>query len=305
MQIVMSLMQVGSTEYHSSPSTGVTLSSLTTKNRTGYCECLNMSRSNSSLLFVITKLRTHHCLLSILFSNKGPSTSVRVEATPDAYGLHVGVGFRMDGNQVNFRLYKCANGATLRITSLDEYGNVGASGCQALDTRSISIDSGESKGIMDASGWILSTATEVVASAALQTAPTNLGDWTVCDNSNQCTNQCCSSKYSEGVLKCTPVGGFKTWEGCVGSTTVATKQGDWTVCNNSNQCTNQCCSSKYSEGVLKCTPVGGFKTWEGCVGSATRNLRGNNADDREADELAWGYSDAAVMVEDAFGEELN
>ncbi len=147
------------------------------------------------------------------------------------------------------------------------------------------------------------------------TKPSTLGDWTVCSNSNQCTNQCCSGKYSGGVLKCTPVGGFKTLEGCVlqGDWTVCSnsnqctnqccsgkylggvlkctpvggfktsegcvgsgKLGDWTICTNSNQCINQCCSSKYSGGVLKCTPVGGFKPWEGCTGSATRNLRGGN-----------------------------
>ena len=45
------------------------------------------------------------------------------------------------------------------------------------------------------------------------------GDWEFCTNSNQCRNQCCSNKYStsDGRLKCTPVGGFKPWEGCLGA----------------------------------------------------------------------------------------
>ena len=105
----------------------------------------------------------------------------------------------------------------------------------------------------------------------------SLGDWQFCTNSNQCKNQCCSKKYStsDGRLKCTPVGGFKTSEGCVGSPTTTSKLSDWTVCSNSNQCTNQCCSGKYSGGVLKCTPVGGFNPSEGCTGSATRHLRGD------------------------------
>jgi hypothetical protein len=48
-------------------------------------------------------------------------------------------------------------------------------------------------------------------------SPTSLkGDWQLCSSSNQCQNGCCSSKYSGGVLKCTPVGGFKLSEGCVG-----------------------------------------------------------------------------------------
>ena len=48
-----------------------------------------------------------------------------------------------------------------------------------------------------------------------------LGDWAFCTSSSQCQNQCCSSKHStsDGRLKCTPVGGFKTSEGCVGSAT--------------------------------------------------------------------------------------
>lgn len=47
---------------------------------------------------------------------------------------------------------------------------------------------------------------------------TNLGDWSFCSQSYQCNNNCCSKKYStsDGKLKCTPVGGFKTNEGCVG-----------------------------------------------------------------------------------------
>ncbi len=238
------------------------------------------------------------------------------------------MGFRKDGDILNCRLFNCPNGATLKITSLDKFGNVGANGCSAGSYHAISLNSGPGAGAMAAANWYVKEVVQpgvnavvnAVASAQLQTAPipaptpiptpipapapANLGDWTVCANSNQCTNQCCSGKYSGGVLKCTPVGGFKTWEGCVGSTSsvAATKQGDWTVCANSNQCTTQCCSSKYSGGVLKCTPVGGFKTWEGCVGSASRNLRVNDANDGEAGELAV-YSD--VMVEDAFGEVLN
>ena len=149
------------------------------------------------------------------------------------------------------------------------------------------------------------------------TKPSTLGDWTVCSNSNQCTNQCCSGKYSGGVLKCTPVGGFKTSKGCVGSG----KLGDWTICTNSNQCINQCCSSKYSGGVLKCTPVGGFKPWEGCTGSATCNLRGGNtaedgfhsaADDESTfqqhsavEELVWDSLEYEAAAEDTHGAVLN
>lgn len=50
----------------------------------------------------------------------------------------------------------------------------------------------------------------------------SLGDWEFCTSSNQCNNQCCSSKYSgDGQLKCTPVGGFKPSEGCTGDSAPA------------------------------------------------------------------------------------
>jgi hypothetical protein len=88
-------------------------------------------------------------------------------------------------------------------------------------------------------------------------------EWVICSDSYQCANECCSSKYSNGTLKCTPVGGFKISEGCIGS--VGTQLTDWERCANSNQCANQCCSSKWSNGTLKCTPVGGFKISEGCI----------------------------------------
>jgi len=129
-----------------------------------------------------------------------------------------------------------------------------------------------------------------VASRTRRHLQNSLGDWAFCTNSYQCKNQCCSSKYStsDGRLKCTPVGGFKPLEGCVGSATPpaptptpptptppppspTSLKGDWQLCSTSKECQNGCCSSKYStsDGLLKCTPVGGFKPSEGCVESAT------------------------------------
>ena len=75
-------------------------------------------------------------------------------------------------------------------------------------------------------------------------------EWAPCSTSSQCANGCCSSVWSGGVLKCTPVGGFKS--------DIGVGQGDWTSCLTSSKCANGCCSSLYSEGVLKCTPMGGF-----------------------------------------------
>jgi len=123
----------------------------------------------------------------------------------------------------------------------------------------------------DLSTWDISAVTEM----RFMFSP-NREEWDTCADSTQCKNQCCSSKLSEGVLKCTSVGGFKTWEGCVavGSSTItsSSKLGDWEKCFDSKQCENQCCSRKYSEGILKCTPLTPveFKPSEGCVGSATR-----------------------------------
>ena len=46
---------------------------------------------------------------------------------------------------------------------------------------------------------------------------TKLGDWALCSSSSQCSNGCCSGKYSGGDLKCTPLGqNFDFWaNGCV------------------------------------------------------------------------------------------
>jgi len=66
---------------------------------------------------------------------------------------------------------------------------------------------------------------------------------------------------SDCLLKCTPLGGFKTKEGCVG-----VGRSDLEICTDSIQCKNQCGSSKYSDdGLLKCTPVGGFKIFQKAV----------------------------------------
>jgi hypothetical protein len=46
---------------------------------------------------------------------------------------------------------------------------------------------------------------------------TKLADWSACSSSSQCSNGCCSGKYSGGTLKCTPLGsGFNpSANGCV------------------------------------------------------------------------------------------
>jgi len=60
-------------------------------------------------------------------------------------------------------------------------------------------------------GWCGTTSDFCVGSV------TKLGDWSVCTWSSQCSSNCCSGKYSGGVLKCTPLGsGFNpSLNGCV------------------------------------------------------------------------------------------
>jgi len=70
----------------------------------------------------------------------------------------------------------------------------------------------------DLSSWDTSAVTDM-SYAFFPGSTSKLGEWEKCSDSKQCENQCCSSKWSEGVLKCTPVDGFKPWEGCVGSAT--------------------------------------------------------------------------------------
>ena len=106
-----------------------------------------------------------------------------------------------------------------------------------------------------------------------------LGDWSRCSSSSLCFSGCCTSKYSNGELKCTPLSpGFNpSANGCVASAGGNSgggggggggNLGDWSRCSSSSQCSNGCCTSKYSNGVLKCTPLspGYNPSANGCVG---------------------------------------
>ena len=69
----------------------------------------------------------------------------------------------------------------------------------------------------------------------------SLGDWSSCSSSSQCGSRCCSAKYSQGLLKCTPLGsGFNpTVNGCVGDSALP----EGSACNDSSKCASGCCSS--------------------------------------------------------------
>jgi hypothetical protein len=92
---------------------------------------------------------------------------------------------------------------TLLLASLQPIANAADMGMGVPGLRSHSVD----------------TAAAAAAAASRRHLQNSLGDWEFCTNSNQCRNQCCSNKYStsDGRLKCTPVGGFKPWEGCLGA----------------------------------------------------------------------------------------
>ncbi|KAL3807248.1 hypothetical protein ACHAXA_007967 [Cyclostephanos tholiformis] len=95
-----------------------------------------------------------------------------------------------------------------------------------------------------------------------------LGDWSECELSSDCANECCSSVYSGGVFKCTPLDpiGYNP-EICTsadgGVTPTPTPVvcvdpdclGDWSECTSSSECANGCCSDEYSGGIFKCTPL--------------------------------------------------
>ncbi len=97
-----------------------------------------------------------------------------------------------------------------------------------------------------------------------------LSDWSTCSSSSQCSARCCSSKYSNGVLKCTPLGSNfnPSANGCVSASQLLS---DWSTCSSSSQCSAGCCSSKYSNGVLKCTPLGSNfnPSANGCVSAGS------------------------------------
>jgi hypothetical protein len=136
------------------------------------------------------------------------------------------------------------------VHKLDNEGRYEADGCEAKEVHSIELDSDTGNFFKDTLNWttenIVPLVPDIIDAATLEAS---LGDWVGCVNSNQCANQCCSGKYSDGVLKCTPVGGFETSEGCVGGSASGEKLAEWQECTNSNQCSNQCCSGKYSDNV--------------------------------------------------------
>jgi hypothetical protein len=145
-------------------------------------------------------------------------TNAKVEAAPDPWGLQVGVGYRLNGNVLDYQLFFCGNGATLNVYKLDNEGRYEADGCEAKGVHSIELDSDTGNFFKDTLNWttenIVPLVPDIINAATLEAS---LGDWVGCVNSYQCANQCCSGKYSDNVLKCTPVGGFKDWEGCIGS----------------------------------------------------------------------------------------
>ncbi len=110
-----------------------------------------------------------------------------------------------------------------------------------------------------------------------------LADWVKCTDSQECSNGCCSSTFSQGIFTCTLLDTGYLPGTCIGQgTRQEESRGDWVDCNSSLQCTNGCCSNAFSEGFWKCTPlVGGYlgdpdicishaeesKGWEECTAS--------------------------------------
>ena len=110
----------------------------------------------------------------------------------------------------------------MKVTSTNTNGNVQATGCERKSDVDIDLSKNNAAGFAAGIKWTTDVATTIVVPVATSLATTSTapkGDWQTCSTSAECQNQCCSSKYSDGVLKCTPVGGFKTSEGCVGSAT--------------------------------------------------------------------------------------
>ncbi len=109
--------------------------------------------------------------------------------------------------------------------------------------------------------------------------PTN-GDWAECSTSSDCDTGCCSGRYSDGLLKCTPISGERMTDICVTSETNCNGGVsclvDWEMCTSSSECMNGCCSGEWSGGVLKCTPfdeselLGGYRP-DICAGDPPTN----------------------------------
>lgn len=199
------------------------------------------------------------------------------------------VVYATQGDRLMYRRWDCSNGSTLSLHSMSG-DDIRTSGCRHVGTGSISVSSDTTNGVVTWLGLAIEAAGVVTGAATpskLETGTAVLGEWTACSGSNQCQNGCCSSRYSNGVLKCTPLTGGYRSDICVnppptGSTT--TKLGDWTVCSTSNQCQNGCCSAQYSNGVAKCTPLNGGYRSDICFppGPGARYLRVGGVDDTDA-----------------------
>ena len=123
-----------------------------------------------------------------------------------------------------------------------------------------------------------------------------LDDWSSCLSSSECGTGCCTGKYSDGVLKCTPLeSGFSPVDNACVEGSSGQLLDDWSSCSSSSECGTGCCTGKYSEGVLKCTPLeSGFSPVDnGCVTGSSSPPPPNNEVTPDTDTTASNEGDAS------------
>ena len=125
-----------------------------------------------------------------------------------------------------YRNWFCGNGATFDLWSVNG-ADISASGCDHLGTGQINVNSNDYQAVMDWLGIVgdiagavptgTSSRTSAHTSMNESSASTgSLGVWEPCKSSNQCQTGCCSGKFSEDVLKCTPLDVGYSADICVG-----------------------------------------------------------------------------------------
>lgn len=166
-------------------------------------------------------LTTHvfiFCVFSFFVCS--PNKNTRVEAAADAWGLRVAVGYAIVGDQLLFRHWFCRNGGRLDILSIDGIDIQTSGSCEHRGIDSINLNSNTMAGVEEWLGLALDAAGTVTGVAGLSKSSASLAgsfsDWSMCSQSQECTNGCCSGEYSDGVLKCTPLDNGYDPNICVG-----------------------------------------------------------------------------------------
>ena len=116
-----------------------------------------------------------------------------------------------------YRRWFCPNGADLNVNYMNGFDIRTTGGCSDQGLGSVWAQADTITGVKEWLGLgISAVGTGGGGGGGGKSAV--LGDWSRCSSSSLCFSGCCTSKYSNGVLKCTPLspGYNPSANGCVG-----------------------------------------------------------------------------------------